>query len=267
MRSNSRITQVPGSAEIIANRAPASARMRDSPPSQALVLRGLGPEAHSAGSADVERMLNEPNGFARLSRSVRSRAPSSIERELREYTEHAEERTQAALDLNRRAMGLLMESLENTQQARTQASRARQRFEDLLSVSSRHRERVRLRQRSEDESIVHMAHEACDQHCRQADYERRLRSNVLTAEERQNIKPSPISSILLEASSMPTSFSRNADGDVSSQDSGANVSVPRGAPPRSPEPHNPGRMEVDHWVQYTQQHPPSPPTNGHEFLG
>src|SRR5258707_13241769 len=66
---------------------------------------------------------------------------------------------------------------------------------------------------------------------------------------------------------MPTSFSRNADGDVSSQDSGANVSVPRISPPRSPEPHNPGRMEVDDWVKYTQQHPPSPPTNVHEFLG
>src|SRR5258707_1085911 len=158
--SHIRVNQVPGSSEIIANRAPASARMRDSPPSQALVLRGLGPEAHSAGSADVECMLNEPNGSARLSRSVRSRAPSSIERELREYTEHAEERTQAALDLNRQAMGLLMESLENTQQARTQASRARQRFEDLLSVSLRHRERVRSRQRSEDESIIRMAHEA-----------------------------------------------------------------------------------------------------------
>src|SRR5258706_13480143 len=100
--------------------------MRDSPPSQALVLRGLGPEAHSAGSADVERMLNEPNGSTRLSRSVQSRAPSSIERELREYIEHAEEHTQAALDLNCRAMGLLMESLENMQQARTQVSRARQ---------------------------------------------------------------------------------------------------------------------------------------------
>src|SRR5258706_12356606 len=112
-----------------------------------------------------------------------------------------------------------------------------------------------------------MAHEARDQHRRQADYERRLRSNVLTAEERQNIKPSPISSILLESSSMPTSFSHNADGDVSSQDSGASVSVPRRTPPQSPEPHNPGRMEVDDWVQYTQQHPPSPPTNGHESLG
>ncbi len=109
--SHIQVNQVPGSSEIIANQAPASAHMWDSPPSQALILWGLGPEAHSAGSADVECMLNEPNRSARLSRSVRSRAPSSIEHELREYTEHAEECTQAALDLNCQAMGLLMESL------------------------------------------------------------------------------------------------------------------------------------------------------------
>ena len=90
---------------------------------------------------------------------------------------------------------------------------------------------MRLRQRAEDESIGRTVYEARDQHRRQADYERCLRSNVLTAEERQNIKPSRISSIILESSSMPTSFSRNADGDVSAQDSGASVSVPRWTPP------------------------------------
>ena len=86
------------------------------------------------------------------------------------------------MDLNRQALGLLMESMENSQEARTQAVRARQRFHDLLSVSLCHHEHVRSRQRAEDESIGCTVYEACDQHCRQADYERRLRSNVLTAE-------------------------------------------------------------------------------------
>ena len=97
--------------------------MRDSPLSQALVLWGLGPEACSAGSADVEHMLDEPSGSARLPRSVRNRAPSSIQHELREYAEHAEVCSQAAVDLNRQALGLLMESMENSQEAWTQAVR------------------------------------------------------------------------------------------------------------------------------------------------
>ena len=141
--SRIRVNRVPGRSGINDSRAPASAHMRDSPPSRALVLRGLGPEARSAGSADVERMLDEPSGSARLSRSVRNRAPSSIQRELREYAEHAEVRSQAAVDLNRQALGLLMESMENSQEARTQAVRARQRFQSLrVIVSVRARDNV-----------------------------------------------------------------------------------------------------------------------------
>ena len=70
IRSHIRVNQVPGRSGINDSRAPASAHMRDSPPSRALVLQGLGPEARSAGSADVECMLDEPSGSARLSRSV-----------------------------------------------------------------------------------------------------------------------------------------------------------------------------------------------------
>ena len=92
-----------------------------------------------------------------------------------------------------------MESIENTHQARIQAIRARQHFEDLLSVSSCHCERARSRQRAENESIARTIGEARDQHRGQADYERRLRSNIPTADERQDIRPSPPSSLLLES--------------------------------------------------------------------
>ena len=61
--------------------------------------------------------------------------------------------------LSRKALGLLMKSIENMQQARTQAIRARQRFEDSLPVSSHHRERVRSRQRVENESITRTTRE------------------------------------------------------------------------------------------------------------
>ena len=80
-----------------------------------------------------------------------------------------------------------MESIENTDQARIQAIRARQYFEDLHSVPSRHCERVRSRQRADNEIIAHTIGEACDQHRRQANYDSHLRSNVLTADERQDV--------------------------------------------------------------------------------
>ena len=187
---------------------------------------GLTPEAHSTGSADVEQMLGNTYGSLWLSRSVQSRAPSSIEHDLREYAECTKEHTQATLDLNLKALGLLMKSMENMQQARTQAIHAQQHFEDLLSVSPCHCECVCSRQCTENESIEHITCEACDQHHRQADYECHLRSNVLTANERQDIKPPPVSSILLESRSMSVLLSHNADGDMSSQDIGASVEQP-----------------------------------------
>ena len=109
-------------------------------------------------------MLSDTNGSSRLSRSVRSRAPSSVQRDLKEHAEHTEERAQAALDLNCKALGLLIESIENPHQARIQAIRARRCFEDLLSVSSRHRERVRSIQRAENDSIARTISRARDQH-------------------------------------------------------------------------------------------------------
>lgn len=77
--------------------------------------------------------------------------------------------------------------MKNTKQVRTRAVRARQSFEDLLSVSSRHREHVLSRQHTEDVSIPSYIRDTRDQRRRQADYERRLRSSVLTVEERQDI--------------------------------------------------------------------------------
>lgn len=78
-------------------RIPAPIRTRNSPQSGTLVSQRFVPEARSADSADVEQMSSDTYGSPRLSMSVQSRAPSSIERDLREYAERAEERTQATL--------------------------------------------------------------------------------------------------------------------------------------------------------------------------
>jgi hypothetical protein len=96
----------------------------------------------SAGANEVEELLKEAHGSQGHRSSRFSRTSGSVERVLRQHADRAEECTQAALDLNRRAMGLLMESLESAQEARTEAVRARERFEDLLSISSCHRERA-----------------------------------------------------------------------------------------------------------------------------
>ena len=60
--------------------------------------------------------------------------------------EHAEVCSQATLNLNCQALGLLMESMENSQQAQKQAVCARQWFENLLSVASCHCECMHSRQ-------------------------------------------------------------------------------------------------------------------------
>ena len=85
-------------------------------------MREFAPEV---GSADVENLLSETCASTEPFRNAQDRTPNSIKHDLREYVENVDQQTQAALDLIRRALGLLMESMENTKQARVQAIRAR----------------------------------------------------------------------------------------------------------------------------------------------
>ena len=229
------------------------------PRSEAPLPIGTGSAGDSTGAARVEELLDDTHRSQGYRGSRFSRNSSSIERVLREHADRAEERTQTALDLNRKAMGLLMQSLESAQEARTEATRARERFEDLLSISSSHRERVRARQQAESESIDRMARDARDRHRKQAEFERRLRSDVLTPEERLEMKPSPVSSWILENGKYPESSSRHAQAADASQNMGASVSIPRGTPVRPSEPRNPSRMSVRDWVHFNTAHPPPPP--------
>jgi hypothetical protein len=156
-------------------------------------------------------------------------------------------------------MELLMQSLESTQEARTKAVRARERFEDLLSVSSCHCECARTRHSAEMESVEHVARDARDQHCKQADFKRQLCSNVLTNEERMELKPLPLSSWCFDSGLFPESTSQHAQAAAGSQELGASMSVPVQTPPRSPASRNPSRMSVHDWVRYNAEHPPPLP--------
>jgi hypothetical protein len=213
----------------------------------------------SAGAVRVEQLLNEESRSQGHYESRSSCNSGSIEWVLREHTDQAEEHTQTALNLNRRVMELLMQSLKSTQEARTEVVQARERFEDLLSVSSCHRECARARHSAEMESVEHVAHDARDRHCKQADFKCRLRSNVLTNEERMELKPPPLSSWGFDSGLFPESTSRHAQAAVGSQELGASMSVPVQTPPRSPASRNPSQMSVHDWVRYNAEHPPPPP--------
>jgi hypothetical protein len=97
------------------NRAPAFARTCNR---ESLSYGDLLQRLISMGSADIEQMLIDTHGSSRLFRSVRGRAPNFIEHDLREYAEPAEECTQATLDMNCKALGIIIEfeSMDNTQQ-------------------------------------------------------------------------------------------------------------------------------------------------------
>jgi hypothetical protein len=213
----------------------------------------------SMGATRVEQLLNEESRSQGHRGSRFSHNSGSIEQVLREHADRAEEHTQTALDLNRRVMELLMQSLESTQEARTEAVQAREHFEDLLSVSSHHHECARTRHSAEMESVEHVARDARDWHCKQADFERRLSSNVLTNEERMELKPPPLSSWRFDSGLFPKSTSRHVQAAAGSQELGASMSMPMQTLPRSPASCNPSRMSVHDWVRYNAVHPPPLP--------
>lgn len=162
--SHIHVEQVTSSSDIIMNNAPISVNTHDHPLSKALILQEFAPEACSPGLADIENLLNETYESTGLSRNMHNRNLSSIEQELREYTDHAEQQTQAALDLNHRALGLLMESMENTKKARAQVICTQHCVNELLSVSLHHHKCMHSIQHSPNDGITSIICEAGNQH-------------------------------------------------------------------------------------------------------
>jgi hypothetical protein len=109
------------------------------------------------------------------------------------------------------------------------------------------------------ERVEHVAHDARDRHCKQADFKHWLCSNVLTNEEHMELKPLPLSSWRFDSGLFPESMSRHAQAAAGSQELGASMSMPVQTPPRSPASRNPSWMSVHDWVRYNAVHPPPPP--------
>ena len=87
-----------------------------------------------------------PSAVPPVSTARRSRHRESVRREMREHAEQAEARANAAYEQNRAALELISKSMDNVRNAYAEAGRVRDRFHDLLSVSSRTRHKVRRHQ-------------------------------------------------------------------------------------------------------------------------
>ena len=180
--------------------------------------------------------------------SKSSRNTHSVQRAMREHAERAEARAQSAYEQNRAALDLISKSMDNVRTAFTEAQRARDRYHDILSVSSRSRLNARRHADANALSVHRAEREANDDVRKVADYRRRLRSQVLSQEERQEIQPSVVSSWRLRSGMYPASESRNAEGENLSMDLGTRVSTAKFTPLEAP--HEPGirRMGVRDWV-------------------
>ena len=115
-----------------------------------------------------------------------SHNPQSIRRVMREYAERAEARAQSTYEQNHAALDLISSSMGNV---RNFTEAKRERYHDMLTVSSRSRQIAR-RHADVDVPSVHQAEgESIDAVRKVADYRRRLQSQVLGP-----VQPSVVSS-------------------------------------------------------------------------
>lgn len=177
-----------------------------------------------------------------------SRNSHSINRVMREHAERAEARAKSAYEQNRAALELISKSMNNVKDAFTEAKRARDRFHDLLSVSSRSRQNARRHTEMDTPSAQQAERHAIDRVRGVADYRRRLQSQVLSPEEHQAVQPSTVSSWRLRSGMYPASLSRLVEGENASMDLGTQVSTAKFTPAEAPRDMSTHRMGVRDWV-------------------
>ena len=117
-------------------------------------------DSHTAWNPAAHSTLHHtPQGAARaapaempsppvppVSTTRRSHHSESLREEVRRLAEQADARAKAAYEQNRTALELISDSMDNVRNAYTDARHARDRFHELLSVSSRSRHNVRHHQ-------------------------------------------------------------------------------------------------------------------------
>ena len=192
-----------------------------------------------------------------------SRNSLSLERVLREHTSRAEARAQSAYEQNRAALNLISQSMDNVRGAYTEARRARDRFHDMLSVSSRARESVRRRATVISSSASQAERDVTNDVRKVAEYQRRVRSHVLGSDERRELQPSPVSSWRLRSGMYPASLSRIVEGQNASMDLGTRVSTARNTPSEASRDMDAHRLGVREWVANLQANSPEQPASEH----
>jgi hypothetical protein len=135
-----------------------------------------------------------------------SRNTQSIQRVMRGHAERVEARAQSAYEQNRAALDHITKSMDSVRSAFTEAKRTRDRFHNLLSVSSQSRQNARRRTEADAPS-------------------RHLRSQVLDSEERRDVRPSVVSAWRLRSGMYPASSSRRVEGENVSMDLVTRVST------------------------------------------
>ena len=198
--------RIPSSSSPIhreSNRASPESEQRDS------VIGNPVAESTAQGALHEETQFHSLRSHSpSVGTSRFSRNTQSIQRVLREHAERAEARAQSAYEQSRSALDLISKSMDNVRGAFTEARRARDRFHDMLSVSARSRQSVRRSIEANSLSAHRAEKETAGDLRKVADYQRRVRSQVLGPDERRELQPSPVSSWRLRSGMYPASQSR-----------------------------------------------------------
>ena len=180
-----------------------------------------------------------------VSTARRSRHSESVRHEIREHAEQAEARANAAYEQNRAALELIAKSMDNVRNAYAEAGRARDRFHDLLSVSSLTRHRVRRHQELRTSSDQQAERDTGDNVRGTADYQRRSQILASSTAAAQRLA---IASRDLRSKTHSTSLLCLAERKDASADPHARVSTARLTPREVPRSMNTQETRVHEWV-------------------
>src|SRR5258706_11268453 len=149
--------------------------------------------------------------------------------------------------------------MDNVRGVYTEARRARNRFNDLLSVSSQARESVQRRAHVISHSVSQAEQEAAEDVRRVADYQHRVCSQVLGSDEQRELQPSPVSSWRLRSGMFPASLSRVVEGQNTSMDLWTRISMAKHTPSNASRDMDAHPMGVPEWGADVRNNPPPPP--------
>ena len=188
-----------------------------------------------------------------------SRNTHSLRRVMREHAERAEAHAQSAYEQNRAALDLISKSLDNVRSAFAEAKHARDRLNDMLSVSSRSRESTRRHANADAPSVYQAERDAADGLRKVADYRRRIHSQVLGSDERRDLQPSTVSSWRLRSGMYPELPLHLVEGQNASVVLMTDGSTVQNTPSDMSRNRDVHRMEVREWVSHQNQVKPQQP--------